>query len=643
MFTFLQSNLFHVGVSNAVLATGLALLVFLITWRSKWPAWSHALWVLVLVKLVAPPIYWVGAELPASASSITTAATPGTASDGVLLGEGPSAIQINTLVANTKVANTIPTTGLQVDDTAAANRFSWLSRSSIVWLSIAWLVGAVGVFGVTIYRCAKFKRWLGRAESAPSELVDLVHSVADQVGLGRVPKVLLVRGVIAPSVYSLGRGATLLLPVGLVDQLTDSELKSVVAHELTHLRRGDHWVRLLEIVAGALFWWHPIVPLARRKIHQAADESCDAGVMSQIPNAARDYASAMLKTVDFLSGVRANRNAERAAMPLMIAIGDSRSLMRRIRQISQSAASPSVSLRGRLFLAAAALLLLPVGMLTLAPTSIAGQPPAQESPAKNDKPAGKRNPFETGNQPLDDPSGGRGNRSSRGVDPFGSGRRVDPFASENMPTAKATKAPVPGDETQELNAERKQAVEDRLRAALRTETSLRFPDTPLNEALRVLSEAMNVPIIIDRVALEGLGLTSDTPITISLEDVSMRSMLQLMLRDLELTYMIKDEVILITTVEFAEKNPTLKTYILPAELSDRSEKILEALTSNVKPDIWKDEGGSSTASAIDNVLVVSTTETVHDEVETFLRKIEAAFKVFQQKPKPKPKPAAPGK
>lgn len=78
--------------------------------------------------------------------------------------------------------------------------------------------------------------------------------------------------------------------------------------------------------------------------------------------------------------------------------------------------------------------------------------------------------------------------------------------------------------------------------------------------------------------------------------------------------------------------PTLKTYQLPAELSERREMILAALTSNVKPDIWKDAGGSSTASAIDNVLIVSTTEAVHDEVETFLQKIESAFKVYQQKP-----------
>ncbi len=652
MFTFLQSSLFQIGVSNAVLATGLALIVFLVTWKSKWPAWSHALWVLVLVKLVAPPIYWVSAELPANASLTTALATSVLtgASNVAVLDEQQSAIQVSVLDVNVSPTNMLPT-----EESVVPHQFTYPNRFSTFWLTLVWLVGATGFFGVTVYRYLKFKRWLRTAKSAPADLVDLVSSVADEIGLGRVPTVHLVRRVIAPSVYSLGRRAYLLMPVGLSEQLTESELRSVVAHELTHLRRGDHWVRMLEIVAGSLFWWHPVVPFVRRKIHAAADESCDARVVSQNPGAARDYASAMLKTVDFLSGTNSNHTRENAVMPLMIAIGDSRSLMRRMRQISGSAASPSVSTRGRFALAAAAMLLLPLGMLTLAPTTDAGQPPVQESTASDEKNAQNNDPIEDQSEPVGEPSRGWEKFNSRtrnffnesddpfgDSDPFASGgsnsaadtsRRIDPVASENMPTAKTAKATIAGEATRESSAERKQAVEERLRAALRSEISMTFPDIRLREALRVLSASIDVPIIVDRVALESVGLTTDTPISLSLTNVSMRSFLQLMLRDLELTYMIKDEVILITTNDVAEKNPTLKTYTLPAELSERSEKILAALTSNVKPDIWKEAGGLSTASVIDNVLIVSTTEAAHDEVETFLGKIESAFKVYQQKQK----------
>ncbi|TWU10934.1 M56 family metallopeptidase [Allorhodopirellula heiligendammensis] len=631
MFTYLQSSLFQVGVSNAVLATGLALVVLLITRKSRYPAWTHALWVLVLVKLLVPPIYWVTAEMPTSASRVTTMA-PRDAHNDLLRDSEPSAIRIDVVEAGT-----IPASELQGRDVVAASPSSRLSGKLIPWLGIVWLGVAAGVFSVTIYRYSRFKRWLGRSKSAPPDLVDLVRSEAEQIGLERLPEVLLVRGVIAPSVFSLGRRSNLILPLALIEQLTESELRSVVTHELTHLRRGDHWVRLLEIATGAIFWWHPIVPFARRKIQEAADESCDACVISRNPSIARDYASAMLKTVDFLSGATARSHGDEAVMPLMIAIGDSNSLVRRMHQISRSTASPTVSSRGRYWLAAAALLSLPMGMLTLAPELEAEQPPTQESPAGNDKPVGKDEPRQVENKAISNPFGGGNNRSSGSHDPFGGNDDpfgsddpfdgssddpfVDPFFRGKMPSLKDSKT----------QAERSQAVEDRLRTALRREVSSVFKQARLREAIGILSEITDVPFIIDNLALEGIGLTDDTPVTIGLRNVSLSSYLQLMLRELELTYMIKDEVILITTVEVAEKNPTLKTYTLPIELADRSEKILTALTTNVQPDMWKESGGSSTASMIDNVLVVSTTEAVHNEVETFLRKIETAFQVFQQK------------
>ncbi|EMI55435.1 type II and III secretion system protein [Rhodopirellula sallentina SM41] len=103
-------------------------------------------------------------------------------------------------------------------------------------------------------------------------------------------------------------------------------------------------------------------------------------------------------------------------------------------------------------------------------------------------------------------------------------------------------------------------TERRIEATLDDETSQRFPETPLNEAIRVLSEAHDIPIRINRTAIEGNGLTEDTPVDISLENVSLRSFLRLMLRDLELTYMIQDEVLNITTEDDANTNLVTKVY-----------------------------------------------------------------------------------
>ena len=54
-------------------------------------------------------------------------------------------------------------------------------------------------------------------------------------------------------------------------------------------------------------------------------------------------------------------------------------------------------------------------------------------------------------------------------------------------------------------------------------------------------------------ALEEIGVGTDEPVTINLHNVSLRSALRLMLKKLQLTYIIQDEVLMITTPEEAEK------------------------------------------------------------------------------------------
>ncbi|MFG0264332.1 MAG: hypothetical protein ACF8AM_04160, partial [Rhodopirellula sp. JB055] len=102
--------------------------------------------------------------------------------------------------------------------------------------------------------------------------------------------------------------------------------------------------------------------------------------------------------------------------------------------------------------------------------------------------------------------------------------------------------------------------EQRIEASLSDEVSYDFLDMPLNDAIRQISEDREIPIRIDVFSLEGEGLSEDIPVNISLENVSLRSFLRLMLRDQNLTYMIKDEVLNITTVTAAEDNLVTKVY-----------------------------------------------------------------------------------
>ena len=58
------------------------------------------------------------------------------------------------------------------------------------------------------------------------------------------------------------------------------------------------------MVVLALYWWHPVVWWAQRQLREAEEQCCDAWVLWALPEAAQDYAVALVETLVFLSHSR---------------------------------------------------------------------------------------------------------------------------------------------------------------------------------------------------------------------------------------------------------------------------------------------------------------------------------------------------
>src|SRR5262249_34594709 len=129
--------------------------------------------------------------------------------------------------------------------------------------------------------------------------------LAYRLGLSRAPRVWIMPGAVSPLVWGLGHTTCLLVPKGLWHRLDKDQRDTLLIHELAHIRRRDHWVRALELLATGLYWWHPVVWWARRELREAEEQCCDAWVVSVRPEAAKAYASALLEAVEFLSKARA--------------------------------------------------------------------------------------------------------------------------------------------------------------------------------------------------------------------------------------------------------------------------------------------------------------------------------------------------
>jgi beta-lactamase regulating signal transducer with metallopeptidase domain len=234
-------------------------------------------------------------------------------------------------------------------------------------LLTTWLAGTILCWTTAGLRLVRFGRTLRHLRPAPDALRADVQRLARRLGLTRCPEVLLVPAPVPPLLWAVAGAPRVLLPAALWNELTEEERETLLVHELAHLRRGDHWVRWLELIALGLYWWHPVAWWARRQLQEAEEQCCDAWVVRALPGAAGAYAAALVHTVRFLSQAR-------VALPAGASgIGQVYRLKRRMAMIFQGTTPTRLSLVGR-----AAVLGLAVVLLPLLPGRGQTEPPLTE-------------------------------------------------------------------------------------------------------------------------------------------------------------------------------------------------------------------------------------------------------------------------
>jgi WD40 repeat protein/beta-lactamase regulating signal transducer with metallopeptidase domain len=317
-----MDTLLVVGLVNFLLATALAILVYGLSRICRRPALLHSLWVLVLLKLVAPPLILLPVLDPIE-KPVAKRRVPATRSVMVVSNEVvPDAgfIQDNRIETNVEPAKPPlparvvlravplrqPVVRTSVDFIEEPGEESFeqepLATTAFPWVeSVAglWLAGAVFCLGWTFWGLVRFHRLLRHGERAPEALQAETRRLAAAMGLNRCPEVWLLPGPLPPLIWAAFGRARLYFPRNLLGRLNDEGRASLLAHELAHVCRRDHWVRWLEIIAVALYWWCPLAWCARAQLRVCEEECCDAWVVDHL--SARAYAGAILEAVDFLA------------------------------------------------------------------------------------------------------------------------------------------------------------------------------------------------------------------------------------------------------------------------------------------------------------------------------------------------------
>jgi beta-lactamase regulating signal transducer with metallopeptidase domain len=396
------SWLISTGLTNAVLATVLALVALVVSRLVRSPVLTHLLWIVVLLKLLTPPIIQVPVgfrltllpdyathvaaitdstdELPTDQSMPAIAApTDGSKADAANVSSIPRS-QANRRIASSGNRD-LPASGPRSGRRPLAATLVSYVRFAITWLPIIWLAGATAMLVLTVYRAWRFL-WFVRSEGdSDAALASRLAVLAQKTCLASAPQLVVIDDTISPLLWGISAWTKLIFPTRLARDLSPLQCDALLLHELAHYSRGDQWVRLLEMIAQVVFWWHPVVWLAGKEIEAAEEQCCDAWVIQHRCANRRIYADALLAALDFLSDQPA------LLPPAASGLGDVPLLRLRLMQIMRGEIAAKLSPGVKFPVLVTALLLLPLGpgfsaaSATSSPSSIAMQQPQHAAPS----------------------------------------------------------------------------------------------------------------------------------------------------------------------------------------------------------------------------------------------------------------------
>ncbi|MCW5557347.1 MAG: hypothetical protein KIT22_05895, partial [Verrucomicrobiae bacterium] len=278
--------------------------------RRMGPAWSFALWFLVLARLslpVLPTSSWswerasdallarasafAGKSEPASEATIPAVVIPGEA----------GAVSANTFpppsapVAASIGAMEILGSTYGVPEAGPA---PW--RPAAAWLGWLWMLGVLGLLAWQALSTWHFRRRIRQWPMLTDpRLWDLVDECRHEMGIRRGLEIRVARSVDNPCLYGVFR-PVLLLPATLEDRLAQSEWRDVMLHELGHVRRLDPLWNSWMSILNAVHWFNPLVWWAAARMREDRELACDSLVLARKDSQGRrSYGETLLKLASF--------------------------------------------------------------------------------------------------------------------------------------------------------------------------------------------------------------------------------------------------------------------------------------------------------------------------------------------------------
>lgn len=280
------SNLFVLSFTGSMVVV-LMLLLRPVTAKLFPASWQYRIGKMAIAFFLVPVSFFLGKLSLLVPQSVTPSGSSGALSAAI-----PKAVQANGL--------------LNAMDSLVEMPFLMtmerhLSIEKIQMILCIWLVGAVAFAAWHFYCYRRFMKQIQENSiPAPENVSALLSSCKTALGIHSEVKIMQNMKIASPMLVGLSR-PIILLPAANMQEI---DLKLILTHELTHLKRKDLWVKALVLLAGILHWFNPFVYVLRKDISRWSELSCDEELAMEMSREERRlYGEAILNTLDIHSGI----------------------------------------------------------------------------------------------------------------------------------------------------------------------------------------------------------------------------------------------------------------------------------------------------------------------------------------------------
>lgn len=303
--------LVQVALYSAAITAGILLFRFILKNRIS-SKLQYLMWWLLILRLIIPVTPDIGIHLGLQSIPQEQAVQAAPSATAPVLDVAPAS------VPNTQPSYESVTPAVQPDTDVAPSQHVNPTKSTD-WYSIVfvvWLLGAIGFLGWLIFVKLRYYESLQHLmASGPKEVYELYDRCCKELGVKPLP-LWIVNKSMSPGIAFFGE-PVLLVPLSLCND--ESRLRFALLHELTHKKRGDHYMTLLLNILRAVYWFDPVVHFAFSELRSDMESACDSDVLAYIGyEQKRGYLTVILDMFSYdtepilgMSQIRSKRMAKR--------------------------------------------------------------------------------------------------------------------------------------------------------------------------------------------------------------------------------------------------------------------------------------------------------------------------------------------